>query len=437
MLSIRTCSLIKNNLTNKSVLFVYIFVHFKPVCSCMTIDTLTLISLALTIALIFALISFINVVILNKKLTKAKDEVENFNLNLETSIFQNISREFEAPVSTIIRLIDKLKKTVDTNVTNGYLVDFKMLSLQSEKLKLLIEGVNSLSNIKYSPDNDNIVFGNLISYYQHLFESFSELAEIKKIDYLLHSNLRVLNIYYCPEYLHTLFSNLTGKLLKDSSEGDKVKIEINLDKSLKHYKLVFNSSNISENSLLQIESDLAILVTKKVVRRLNGIFEIKHSSIGEIIYYVKLPLSKELNNQPMGCLTIHKPIKTAPKREYTRDNKSDNNAKINIDPDFLNRVTSIIYREITNTENIIEVISSEICISSSQLNRRIKIMTGMTTSIYILKTRLNRAKKMLTTTQKPIGEIAMECGFNDFAYFSRSFKKEFEMTPTTFQRIPH
>lgn len=146
----------------------------------MTIDTLTLISLALTIALIFALISFINVVILNKKLTKAKDEVENFNLNLETSIFQNISREFEAPVSTIIRLIDKLKKTVDTNVTNGYLVDFKMLSLQSEKLKLLIEGVNSLSNIKYSPDNDNIVFGNLISYYQHLFESFSELAEIKK-----------------------------------------------------------------------------------------------------------------------------------------------------------------------------------------------------------------------------------------------------------------
>ena len=148
----------------------------------MTIDTLTLISLALTIALIFALISFINVVILNKKLTKAKDEVENFNLNLETSIFQNISREFEAPVSTIIRLIDKLKKTVDTNVTNGYLVDFKMLSLQSEKLKLLIEGVNSLSNIKYSPDNDNIVFGNLISYYQHLFRvNASNLQQFNKI----------------------------------------------------------------------------------------------------------------------------------------------------------------------------------------------------------------------------------------------------------------
>jgi AraC-like DNA-binding protein len=120
-----------------------------------------------------------------------------------------------------------------------------------------------------------------------------------------------------------------------------------------------------------------------------------------------------------------------------QDSQLDNNINKNIDPNFLSRVTSIIYREITNTENIIEVISSEICISPSQLNRRIKTITGMTTSNFILNTRLNRAKKLLSITQKPIGEIAMECGFNDFAYFSRSFKKEFEITPSAFQRIPH
>lgn len=104
--------------------------------------------------------------------------------------------------------------------------------------------------------------------------------------------------------------------------------------------------------------------------------------------------------------------------------------------EFLERVTNHIYKELTNTENIIEKISSEVCLSSSQLNRKIKAITGMTTSNYVLKTRLNKAKKMLTISQKPIGDIATECGFNDFAYFSRSFKKEFGMTPTTFQRIP-
>lgn len=108
----------------------------------------------------------------------------------------------------------------------------------------------------------------------------------------------------------------------------------------------------------------------------------------------------------------------------------------NVNLDFLQRVTNLIYKELTNTENIIEKISSEVCLSTSQLNRKMKALSGLTTSNYILKTRLNKAKKMLTLTHKPIGEIAMECGFNDFAYFSRSFKKEFGMTPTSFQRIP-
>jgi len=43
---------------------------------------------------------------------------------------------------------------------------------------------------------------------------------------------------------------------------------------------------------------------------------------------------------------------------------------------------------------------------------------------------------MLAKSSKPIGEIAVECGFNDFAYFSHAFKKEFGMTPTCYQRLP-
>jgi AraC-like DNA-binding protein len=100
-------------------------------------------------------------------------------------------------------------------------------------------------------------------------------------------------------------------------------------------------------------------------------------------------------------------------------------------------VTDIIYKEIDHADSIIEILASEVCLSSSQLNRKIKAITGMTTSNYILKVRLNKAKKHLIKSQKPIGDIAMECGFSDFAYFSRSFKKEFGMTPTSFQRLPH
>lgn len=103
---------------------------------------------------------------------------------------------------------------------------------------------------------------------------------------------------------------------------------------------------------------------------------------------------------------------------------------------FLEKVTDMVYRETEHNDNLIERMAGHLCISTSQLNRKIKATTGLTTSQYILKVRLNKAQKMLIRSQKPIGEIAMECGFNDFAYFSRSFRKEFGMTPTNYQRRP-
>ena len=178
-----------------------------------------------------------------------------------------------------------------------------------------------------------------------------------------------------------------------------------------------------------------ILESKQLEDNLYGNFEVRYSTEGEMFYNVKLPLPKDLSYQSMDCTTPQKPRES--EFECTDEPECQNHKIINIDPDLLSRVTSIIYRDITNTDNLIEVISSELCISNSQLNRRIKLMTGMTTTNFILKTRLNRAKKQLTVTQKPIGEVAMDCGFNDFAYFSRSFKKEFDMTPTTFQRTSH
>jgi len=105
--------------------------------------------------------------------------------------------------------------------------------------------------------------------------------------------------------------------------------------------------------------------------------------------------------------------------------------------EFLQKVTDLIYREMKNVDFFPQGLASEMCVSPSQLNRKIKSISGLNATNYVLKVRLNRAKKLLTTFQKPIGEIAMDCGFNDFAYFSRTFKREFGITPSKFQRMPH
>lgn len=195
-----------------------------------------------------------------------------------------------------------------------------------------------------------------------------------------------------------------------------------------------------------------IILSKQKDNNLNGILEVNDLSTGEINYYMKLSsdtqymasfannitIEKEIENESINECEVIKKTSTKSVKETKSETESYfSNSRTIIDPEFLHRITSLVYREIANTDNIIEVISSELCLSSSQLNRRIKILTGMTISHFIHELRLKRAQKLLASTQKPIGEIAAECGFNDFAYFSRSFKNKFEMTPTTYQRMPH
>ena len=126
------------------------------------------------------------------------------------------------------------------------------------------------------------------------------------------------------------------------------------------------------------------------------------------------------------------------REKYSSMLSNNNESKLpenNKDLAFLQQVTDLIYREITNHEFFPQGLANELCISTSQLNRKLNAISGLNCSNYVLHVRLNRAKKILIKSQRPIGDIAMECGFNDFAYFSRAFRKEFMMTPSQYQRL--
>ncbi len=116
----------------------------------------------------------------------------------------------------------------------------------------------------------------------------------------------------------------------------------------------------------------------------------------------------------------------------------DFESKTEIDKDFefLKKVTNITYREISNSEFFPHGLASELAISTSQLNRRLNSITGLSCMNYVIQLRLRKAKKLLIESTKPIGEIAAECGYNDFSHFSRSFKKMFGYTPSQFQKTP-
>lgn len=73
-------------------------------------------------------------------------------------------------------------------------------------------------------------------------------------------------------------------------------------------------------------------------------------------------------------------------------------------------------------------------ISENYLSRLVKQSTGRSVGAWIDIVRIQRAKRLLASTDLPIIDIAVSVGVEDQSYFSRLFKKETGITPSTFRK---
>ncbi len=100
---------------------------------------------------------------------------------------------------------------------------------------------------------------------------------------------------------------------------------------------------------------------------------------------------------------------------------------------FLTKVTDAVTEQITNGKVDYALLASTLCLSRAQLNRKIKAITGETTTEYILKIKISLAKHLLDSTDKSIFEIAMDCGMDSDSYFCTLFKKSTGVTPLQYR----
>lgn len=83
----------------------------------------------------------------------------------------------------------------------------------------------------------------------------------------------------------------------------------------------------------------------------------------------------------------------------------------------------------------LDMLAERFYINKFYLTRIFKEQFGESVTGYLLQVRITRAKQSLRFTDKPIEEIAHECGMHDANYFSRMFKKVEGVTPGEFRRM--
>lgn len=102
---------------------------------------------------------------------------------------------------------------------------------------------------------------------------------------------------------------------------------------------------------------------------------------------------------------------------------------------FLNKIVDIVIEKyLADSEFLLDDLAEELNMSRSSLYRKIKLLTGLSPSDFVRNIRLKHACVLLKRNELSIKEVAFDIGFADARYFSMSFKNEFGMTPSEFQK---
>ncbi len=96
---------------------------------------------------------------------------------------------------------------------------------------------------------------------------------------------------------------------------------------------------------------------------------------------------------------------------------------------FVIKVRKAIEAHLDSPDFDVEKLCRYLAMSHSQVHRKLTALTGLSATHFIRYVRLVKAKEMINSSGYSISAIAMDCGFDDPAYFSRVFKQEFGVTP--------
>ena len=145
--------------------------------------------------------------------------------------------------------------------------------------------------------------------------------------------------------------------------------------------------------------------------------------------YHKLPLVSQKNILNIGTiLTQYFDV-----RIWNNELISSDTTSMGSDIDLaeaIYRYVQLNYRHKLSTKDI----ASEFHVNASYASRRFSQRYQRTITEHISRVRIERAKMLLQETEAPIGNIALNVGFDDINYFSRVFKKITSISPLEYRK---
>jgi signal transduction histidine kinase/DNA-binding response OmpR family regulator/ligand-binding sensor domain-containing protein len=108
------------------------------------------------------------------------------------------------------------------------------------------------------------------------------------------------------------------------------------------------------------------------------------------------------------------------------------NHYVSYDQKFVEKITSIVKEKVSEPSFSVELLSIELGMSRMQLHRKLKSLTGMSSTAFINKIRIEISTKMFDNGCDRVQEAMDAIGISSYAYFNNLFKKEKGLSPSKY-----
>ena len=99
---------------------------------------------------------------------------------------------------------------------------------------------------------------------------------------------------------------------------------------------------------------------------------------------------------------------------------------------LMERIMKSVNRNLSNSDFNVDMLTQEVGISRAQLHRKMKELTGISTSEFIRNIRLEQAARLLREQKVNVTQVAYTVGFSNLAHFSTIFRKHFGIAPSEY-----
>ncbi|HEY9048437.1 MAG TPA: two-component regulator propeller domain-containing protein [Ohtaekwangia sp.] len=104
---------------------------------------------------------------------------------------------------------------------------------------------------------------------------------------------------------------------------------------------------------------------------------------------------------------------------------------------FIVKLMTIIDSKMEDPEFDVDVLVNEIGMSRSVLYKKVQALTNYSVADLIKEMRLKKAAELFKQSTMTVADVAFAVGFNDRKYFSREFRKQYELSPSKFIEANH